>query len=218
MRFFSGGWRLLVASLFIAGAEGTTLYTTGGPPLIFFTGAGDEWQIGGLSTTAEFLAVADPFSPSTSGVVGSIDLALSAISGTGLVTVSIETGATPTTVVESLTVAAPAVASVVSVSSVLHPGLTAGNNYWLVVGTTGNLVVDWWVNIFPRNTDFEFPSGGGWNNSTGASWGAFDLQSTAPEVSSGVLSALGMLLLVCWRGTMCLKAYAARRPVSPADR
>ena len=192
MRFFSCGWLLLFAGLL---ANATTLYTTGGSPPIFATGTGDEWEIGGLSTTAEFLMVADPFSPTVSGGLGSIDLALSAISGTGLVTVSIETGAVPTTVIETVTVAAPAVASLVNVSSVLHPGLTAGNNYWLVVGTTGNLVVDWWVNIFPRNTDFEFPSGGGWNNSTGASWGAFDLQSAAPEISSGVLSGIGMLVL-----------------------
>ena len=177
------------------------LYTTGGPPLIFATGTGDEWQIGGLSTTAEFLMVADPFSPTTSGAVGSIDLALSTISGTGLVTVSIETGAVPTTVIESVTVAGPAARSVVSAASILHPGLTAGNNYWLVVGTTGNLVVDWWVNIVPRNTDFEFP-GGGWNNSTAASWGAFDIQGAVPEVSRGVLSGVGMLVLgagFAWR-------------------
>lgn len=171
------------------------LYTTGGPPLLFATGTGDEWEIGGTTTTAEFVAVADPFSPTITGAVGSIDIALSAISGTGLVNVAIETGTVPTTVIESVTVAAPAVASAVNVASILHPALTAGNNYWLVVTTTGNLVTDWWVNIFPRNTDFEFPGGGGWENNTAASWGAFDIQSAVPEVSSGWLSGIGMLAL-----------------------
>ena len=108
----------------------TVIYSTFDPGDIYDTNSG--WTIGGTSV----LVQAVQFTPTESGTVQTIEIAAFRLSGGTAVNVSLMTdaGDQPGSVLETVPVCCFGdVASIRSANSVLHPNLSTGTKYWLVV-------------------------------------------------------------------------------------
>lgn len=140
----------LAASFLIAGvAHGQVLYTNFGAGLAYDTV--NRWDFssgGGCSQNA--LAV--QFTPSSTSLFGDAKLALAnspfAI-GPNQVSVYLESDSagSPGSIIEQLSATGLATfpaSSVITVSSVSHPSLTAGTSYWLVLDTADPTTCDLW--------------------------------------------------------------------------
>ena len=116
-----------------------TIFSTFGPGNSFF--AVGSWTVGTSSDTQ----IAASFVPSHEFTLDEIDFAAFAMSGTQ-VTVDIATGASsPELPVESfLVTGVPATPTVLTVDSALHPDLSAGVRYWIVLSSPD--VIGWNLN------------------------------------------------------------------------
>jgi hypothetical protein len=113
----------------------TIVYSDFGPGNSFNTTLGyPVGNVGGRN-----FAVADEFTPSATGNLRSITLALGHLTGGTTVTVSVDAdnGGTPGTTLESLTanVSAPFGSNTVTLDSLSEPLLQGGTAYWLVVSS-----------------------------------------------------------------------------------
>jgi hypothetical protein len=146
------------AALIICPAlSASTIYTTGGTPLLFSAVLANAWQIG---STQSFRAVA--------------------VSGTGNMVVEIASNVAgkPGTILETITATAPSTPKIVSLQSVLKPTLSAGTTYWLVVTDTGTLDLAWMTGPNVRGVDINI--GGNWVASSGSTRGVADILSAPP--------------------------------------
>jgi hypothetical protein len=144
------------------------------------------------------MAVAESFTPVAPFDLGEIDLPVEYVSGTNAVTVEIESGAArPTTLLEAFTPAAATSAILLKIPSVTHPHLNKGTKYWIVVTTTGDSWVEWFVDPFnPRGVMLQDQGSSTWANSSGSTRGSVEVLSATPEPSSVGLMGMGMALLV----------------------
>ena len=146
-----------------------------------------------------FTAMSESFSPAVTALLGQIEVPVDAISGTGNLVVEITSdggGVPGPTIEESLSAAAPGTASLVTLTSALHPTLTAGTTYWVVVTTSGTLNINWFVasDLNLRNADFF--SSGTWNPSSSSTKGSVEIDGLAPEPSSVALAAMGIAFVL----------------------
>jgi hypothetical protein len=181
---------------------GSTIYTTGGSPLLFSTLPANSWHIG---TTQTFLNVAESFTPATTLRLGTINLGLIRGAGSGnlVVQIAASSAGQPGSVLETLTTSSfPTSASIVGLTSTLQTTLTAGTTYWVIVSASGTLDLYWQIGA-PRGTDFTLSGGGGWNASSGSSRGAVEILSAAatsvPEPSSLAMLGIGLAGVWIWR-------------------
>lgn len=180
-------------------AAASVMYTTHGTPPTFSTDPLNAYQIvQGGDPSSTFMAVAESFTPASPFDLGEIDLPIEYVSGTNAVTVEIESGASrPTTLLEAFTPAAATSADLIKISSVTHPHLSNGTKYWIVVSTTGNSWVEWFVDpINPRGVSLETQGSGSWTSSAGSTKGSAQVLSAIPEASSAALFAIGVVLLI----------------------
>jgi len=108
----------------------TIIYSTFNPGDTYDVTSG--WTIGGTSVLVQALQ----FTPTESGMVQTIEIAAFRLSGGTAVDVSLMTdaGDQPGSVLETVPVCCFGdVPSIQSANSVLHPNLSAGTKYWLVV-------------------------------------------------------------------------------------
>jgi hypothetical protein len=92
------------------------------------------------------LEVAAAFTPTTDAIFTGVDFAAELLGQPGDLTVALlVTGAsgTPDAVLETFTVAAPALPSLVSIASSLNPVLNAGTEYWLDISSASTAA--WWL-------------------------------------------------------------------------
>jgi len=189
-------WIALLALSFLgaAGLRADTVFSTFGPGSTFFTGV---WMVGGPPEDE----IAASFVPSHDVTLDTIDFAASLLSGTDNdLTVDFAAGpSAPGAPIESFTVTTLAASpSIVTIHSVLHPLLSAGVTYWVVLSAPdpANTSVGWNLN----NQGFEGVSSrqddGAWaalGNEVPSA--AFDVLgtpviATVPEPSSVPLVAL----------------------------
>jgi len=192
-------------------AAASVIFTTHGSPPTFSTDPANAWQIAQSPST--FTTVAESFTPASAFDLGEVDLPVEFVSGTtNAFTLKIESGASqPTTVVETLTSAGAASAVLVAVNSITHPHLNAGTKYWIVVTTTGDTAVEWFVDpINPRGVSLQTQGSGSWTNSSGSTKGSVQLLSalSAPEPTTAALLAAGAALLIAAKTLkVCTKVF-----------
>ena len=119
-------------------------------------GAGDSfsmrsgWVVGNRTTPfgSVTLEVAEAFTPASDAIFTGVDFAAELLGEPGDLTVALlVTGAsgTPDAALETFTVAAPALPSLVSIASSLHPVLSAGTEYWLDISSASTAAL-WFDN------------------------------------------------------------------------
>lgn len=183
-------------------ASATLLYTTNdandndscGSPLAYSCNNANP-----IGPAEGFTGMAESFSPALTSPLGQIEVPVDAISGTGNLVVNITSdggGVPGPTIEESLSATAPGTASLVTLTSVLHPTLTSGTTYWVVVTTSGTLNINWFVasDLNLRNADFF--SSGAWHASSGSTKGSAEIDGLAPEPSSVTLAAMGVAFIL----------------------
>ena len=117
-------------------------------------GAGDSfrmtsgWVVGDRTTPfgSVTLEVAAGFTPASDAIFTGVDFAAELLGQPGDLTVALlATGAsgTPDAALETFTVAAPALPSLVSIASSLNPVLNAGTEYWLDISSASTAA--WWL-------------------------------------------------------------------------
>jgi len=117
-------------------------------------GAGDSfimtsgWVVGDRTTPfgSVTLEVAAGFTPASDAIFTGVDFAAELLGQPGDLTVALlATGAsgTPDAALETFTVAAPALPSLVSIASSLKPVLNAGTEYWLDISSASTAA--WWL-------------------------------------------------------------------------
>lgn len=187
-----------IALIGLSRLSASTVYTTGGTPVTYDTL--NAWNIGPFSS---FAAVAETFTPTSTAILGEIDVPVDQASGTGNLVVQIlanGAGDTPGTVVESITMTVGTTRSLVALQSSLHPTLQSGTKYWVDVTTTGSLTLNWFVasDLNLRSTDMLFS--GSWVASSQSTKGAVGILSqTIPEPSTFAMAVLGIALVVSRR-------------------
>jgi hypothetical protein len=112
----------------------------------FATSSG--WVVGNRTTPfgSIKLEVAAAFTPTSDAVFTGADFAAELLGESGDLTIALTTtgpSGTPDTTLETFTVTAPAVPSLVSVQSILSPVLAAGTEYWLDVSVPTTAI--WWL-------------------------------------------------------------------------
>lgn len=191
---------LLALSFFVtAGLRADTVFSTFGPGNSFFTGG--VWMVGGLPEDE----IAASFVPSHDFTLNAIDFAAALLTGTDNdLTVDIAAGpSAPGAPIESFTVTSLAASpSIVTVHSVLHPLLSAGITYWVVLSAPdpANTLVGWNLNSQGFEGVSSRQDDGTWSAlGTEVPSAAFDVlgtpvNATVPEPSSVTFVAL---LFVC---------------------
>jgi len=117
-------------------------------------GAGDSftltsgWVAGNRSTPfgSVTLEIAAAFTPASDAIFTGVDFAAELLGQPGDLTVAVlVTGAsgTPDAALETFTVGAPALPSLVSIASSLNPVLKAGTEYWLDISSASTAA--WWL-------------------------------------------------------------------------
>ena len=186
---------LALSLLGAAGLRADTVFSTFGPGSSFFTGG--TWMVGGLPEDE----IAASFVPSHDFTLDTIDFAAALLSGTDNdLRVDFASGpSAPGAPIESFTVTSlTANPSIVTLHSVLHPLLSAGVTYWVVLSAPdpANTLVGWNLNdqgfegVSSRQDDGTWSALG--NEVPSA---AFDVlgtpvNATVPEPSSVALVAL----------------------------
>jgi len=205
-------------SLALLEAKGSSiLFTDFGSGLTF--DETNEYYVGEITTgkaTVGNYVVAAPFSPSSNALFEDVIVAASLpVGGQFSLFLEADNGGLPGAILDQATVTCASFcgAGPTTVASVLHPSLTVGTTYWLVMQDITNDVGDgaeWNLN----NSGFETANGIAFNangSSTGP-WSrsinqpvlpAFQIDgSTAPELSSNLLffsGLIGIVLVGCFR-------------------
>jgi hypothetical protein len=158
-------------------------------------------------------AQGDTFTPTVSATLSSIEVALSCIvacpaSETFLISLRTNSSDAPGTAIESFAVAGLLGAlgnnnPLITATSVLHPTLTAGTQYWITVSSSVNFAISWNDNSTGDTSDQAISSDGGasWFSPSGMTPSAYEVDGTIsgiPEPSTTILfgSAVVLSLMV----------------------
>ena len=136
---------ILIAGI-AAPANAGVIFSNLGPGDSF--GMTSGWVVGNRTTPfgSVTLEVAAAFTPSSDAIFTGADFAAELLQQPGDLTVALlTTGAsgTPDVALETFTVAAPALPSLVSIASSLNPVLNAGTEYWLDISSASTAA--WWL-------------------------------------------------------------------------
>lgn len=136
---------LLIAGI-AASANAGTIFSNLDSADGFATSSG--WVVGNRNTPfgSIRLEVAAAFTPASDAVFTGADFAAELLGESGDLTIALTTtgpSGTPDTTLETFTVTAPAVPSLVSVQSIFNPVLAAGTEYWLDVSVPATAI--WWL-------------------------------------------------------------------------
>ena len=173
-------------------ASTITLASTFGSGLSFDTVLSDNWFVVG-GGNPQWIAAS--FQPSVAATLDSVDLGVN-IFGT-FISVDLDTnaGGVPGSILESFALTGNSRFPVLRTgTSTLHPLLTAGTTYWLVL-TPGDSVGGWYFNNQGLNgADYTHDNGTTWATDTQLT-PAFDINGTTtgvPEPSSALLFLTGL--------------------------
>jgi hypothetical protein len=203
--------------MFVVGvvlAVGASAPAQAGSVLFTNLGAGDSyngsdgWTLGSPDPN-DYLTVGSAFTAGATAALGTIEVAAGIVRGTNLLTISLDadSGGAPGAVIESFTLnnAMPAFGTVssgslVTATSVLHPLLTAGTQYWVVLNTPndGTTWAAWNLNTIGDSGPF-FQTDNGSPPFPGPNTrGAMRITGQAvPEPSSMALAGTALLMIGC---------------------
>ena len=165
------------------------------------------------------------FSVATTANLGGIDVGVSRISGgnTLLLYLLSDIGGSPGSALESFIATGqmqdigPAT-SIVSVSSILQPALTAGNSYWLAASVPLNDFASWYSSSLNISGTQAFRFGAGaWSVGPTNDVVAFRI-SSVPEPASTTLVVAGSALLILRRRTRVSTMRTRILPPRDADK
>jgi hypothetical protein len=145
-RFKQLGALLLFCAVIIAPAKAGVIFSNLGADDSFTLTSG--WVVGDRNTPfgSVTLEVALAFTPASDAIFTGADFAAELLEQPGDLTVALlATGdaGTPGAALETFTVAAPALPSLVSIASSLNPVLNAGTEYWLDISSAST--AGWWL-------------------------------------------------------------------------
>jgi hypothetical protein len=145
-RLRSLGEVLLFCAGIVAPAKAGVIFSNLGAGNSFTLTSG--WVVGNRTTPfgSVTLEVAAAFTPTSDTIFTGVDFAAELLGQPGDLTVALlVTGAsgTPDAVLETFTVAAPALPALVSIASSLNPVLNAGTEYWLDISSASTAA--WWL-------------------------------------------------------------------------
>jgi hypothetical protein len=217
-------WILLFIAPAVSRAD-IDLFTNFGPGFSYNTGAGN-FAGNAFDGSGNNYAEGDTFTPTTSANFSALDIALSCFfSCPDPVTVSLDANnaGVPGAVLESFNVLGPLLGAFGSnnsplvLTSVLHPLLVAGTQYWVAVSTDLNDSVVWnWNSTGDASSEAISTNGGTtWFAPSGLTPGAYQVNAT-PEPRAVVLLATVVLVLLGWK-RRALASASVRRPVASID-
>lgn len=172
---------LTVIATFPSVAHASVIYTNFGLGDSFDSSTG--WSVS--DSIPQDPAMPFAVSPSSDYVFTSVDIALNSAGGSSSLTVQLMSDALglPGSIIETLTFSVPSSASIVSVSSVLMPTLTAGTTYWITTNATGGFEGSW------QWTDPQVVAPVAFSFDDTATWQAFDLEMAAFRVNGEQVAA-----------------------------
>jgi hypothetical protein len=203
-------------------AIAATLSTVAHASIIFTNlGAGQSYDVTqgnpvGNDFAGDNAAQGETFTPTVTATLTSIEVALSCIVAcpaieTFLISVTRDSSDAPGAAIESYGFtdgALPGLGNnhpLIMATSVLHPVLTAGTQYWITVSSSVNFAISWNDNNTGDTSDQAISSDGGstWFSPSGMTPSAFEVDGTtsAPEPSTAIFlgSVVMLSLIVCRR-------------------
>ena len=194
-------------------AQAGVVFTNFGPSLAYDTGSGNP--VGNAFDGNDY-AGGDAFTPSQTGVLSSLRLALSCAFGCAdpfNVSLTADNGDQPGTVLENFTVQGTALGAFalnnppLLLTSLVHPQLHLGTQYWVAISSPISDAISWNLNTSGDSSDQAISTDGGatWFSPSGNTPSALEV-SVAPAATTPEPGTLAFLL----GGAMLL---ALRRPV-----
>ena len=166
------------------------------------------WTISGTGSIGTSFIAANEFSPTSSGSVGEIDVGVGYVEGTNSFYVALYTnnsGIPGSKLGEwdnlSSSTNFGSCCGLVDITGISGVSLTAGTNYWMVIGPTSTTATTWeawnFSNSATGNDDYSTNGGQSWVQQGSQSQGAFQILSgtggTTPEPTSLLLFGTGVL-------------------------
>jgi hypothetical protein len=199
-----------LAVLLPATASASVIFTNFGASLAYDTTQGISV---GNDFAGDNIAEGDSFMPTSDAVFGSAMVALSCVVGCPAdmnftVDLTGDSGDSPGAVIESFLFTNATLDALgnnnapIAMTSVLHPTLLAGVQYWITISSSVRYSIAWNNNSTGDTNDQAVSSDGGatWFAPTGGTPGALEVDSTTvvlPEPSAGFLAGAG-LIVVWW--------------------
>lgn len=214
-----GSWIILTAVV-LGEAQGSVIYNSFGPGQTYST---NTWNLGyfnpGNGTCALCGAVGFNFTPAVSGILTSVELPIQWDSGTQALEVDLrsDAGNSPGSIIESFNFTS-GFPGIVTGTSVLHPTLNAGIQYWLTANATSTSGAgEWFIQLSGPSEERARNVLGVWNITSPTRGGAFELDGTAltatPEPSTLFLLVMGIAVM----GVMgTIRTFTTRRDHSVA--
>jgi hypothetical protein len=183
-------------------AEAATVFTNFGPGLTYDINSGNPV---GNAFDGNNYAEANTFSPSSSGSLQSLLIALSCAFGCPFpvsVSLTADGGDQPGVILESFSVAGPALGPIgvpnapILLNSVLLPQLFAGTQYWVAVSAPLTDSASWNLNTTGDVSDQAMSADGGatWFSPSGNTPGALEVDAVPEPGTSALLVGGGLLL------------------------
>lgn len=204
-----------LAALLPATASASVIFTNFGASLPYDTSQGNPV---GNDFAGDNAAAGDSFKLSSNAVFGSAMVALSCVVGCPAamnfaVNLTADSSDSPGAVIESFLFTGTTLKALgnnnapILLTSVLHPTLLSGMQYWVTVSSTVAYAIVWNNNSTGDTNDQAVSSDGGatWFAPTGATPGALEVDGTvAPEPAAGLLTGAG-LIVAWWRKRLAIR-------------